>query len=515
MVQGTSSSVGKSVLCAALCRIFARAGLTVAPFKAQNMSNNAFVTPDGGEIGRAQAVQALAAGVTPSVDMNPVLLKPEGDRGSQVIVHGQVAGRLAARDYLERKRWLWTPIRESLARLRAAYDVVVIEGAGSPAEINLRAGDVVNMAIAHAAEAPVLLVGDIDRGGVFAALLGTLDLLEPGDRQRVAATIVNRFRGERALLEPGLEELRTRSGLPVLGVIPYIQRLNVAEEDAATIQTAGASGTCEQTSTVVVAAIRYPGVSNFDDLDALTRGGAHVRWVDRPDRLGRPDLVVLPGSKNTMSDLLFLEQSGLGGATVEAADRGVPLLGLCGGYQMLGEWVQDPGLVESSVSRMPGLGLLPLVTTLAAEKTTRQVRGHVLAGRGLFAQAAGVSIEGYEIHLGETTGPGAPLLELSIDGSARPEGRSARSGWICGTYVHGLLDAPEIAAIVVRNLARRRGLTPPPALREQGDPLDRLADVVSTSLELPLLWRIVGLPTASLARATRPGSLPGSPQYRE
>ena len=385
MLQGTGSSVGKSLLCAALCRLFLRRGLRVAPFKAQNMSNNAFVTRDGGEMSRAQVVQAAAAGLEPSVDMNPVLLKPEGERGSQVVLHGRVWGRLQARDFLERKPLLWSAVEGSLRRLLAQYELVVIEGAGSPAEVNLRRGDIVNMRVAEAADAPVLLVGDIDRGGVFASLVGTLELLEPAELARVRGFVINRFRGDPALLAPGLDFLEHRTGRPVLGVVPHLGDVGLAEEDAVVLERPDGPTDGPARERARIAAIKLPRVANFDDLDPLRAAGADVVWVDRPARLGRPELIVLPGSKNTAEDLAWLRAGGLGAAIVELVDRGTPILGICGGYQMLGHQVADPHGVESDRRLTPGLGLLPVETVLEEAKTTRQVQGRIRRVRGLFA----------------------------------------------------------------------------------------------------------------------------------
>lgn len=493
MLQGTGSSVGKSVLCAALCRIFRRRGLRVAPFKAQNMSNNAFVTVEGGEISRAQAVQAEAAGVTPTVDMNPVLLKPEGERGSQVVLRGKVWGHLRATEFLTRKQLLWETVEQSLRRLLAAYDLVIIEGAGSPAEINLRAGDIVNMRVAHAANAAVLLVGDIDRGGVFASLIGTLELLEPEDRARVQGFIINRFRGDLDLLRPGLAFLTARTGRPVLGVVPYLRDIGLADEDAVALEQPASRPSRPRRDAPRIVAIQLPHVANFDDLDPLRQAGADVAWVRDPAQLGRPDLVILPGSKNTAADLLWLAERGLRDALIELADRGTPLLGICGGYQMLGTLVRDPEEVESSHRAVAGLGLLPLTTTLQPAKTTRQVRGRLLAGRGLFAGAADAPLTGYEIHCGETEGDGEPLIALDGPDGERLDGRSVRSGWIAGTYVHGLLHNRALAERLLANLAARRdGLSLPPR-RDSGDPYERLADAVEQALDLPLLFSLAGM----------------------
>ena len=499
MVQGTASSVGKSVLCAALCRIFHRRGLRVAPFKAQNMSNNAFVTVDGGEISRAQVVQAEAAGIRPTVDMNPILLKPEGDRGSQVVLRGRVWGRLRSEDYLRRKALFWGTVEGSLRSLMAEYDVVVIEGAGSPAEVNLKAGDIVNMRVAEAADAPVLLVGDIDRGGIFASLLGTLDLLEPGERERVRGLIVNRFRGDPGLLRPGVEFLERRSGCPVLGVVPYLPDLGLAEEDAATLEAVARPEGLVERHQPRVATVKLPRVANFDDLDPLGAAGGQVAWVERPSQLGRPDLIVLPGSKNTAADLAWLHETGLADAIVELADRGTPVLGLCGGYQMLGSAVRDPEGVESSRPETPGLNLLPVETTLDPEKTTRQTRGRLLNARGLFAGAENARVEGYEIHVGRTEGRGDAFLELEAPTGPHLDGRSVRSGWIVGTYLHGLLHNRPLAEALVTNLRLRgNGLPPPPSAIGPStspafDPYDRLADAVESALDLPRLLALAGL----------------------
>jgi adenosylcobyric acid synthase len=496
MIQGTASSVGKSVLCAALCRIFARRGIRVAPFKAQNMSNNAFVTLAGGEISRAQVVQAAAARVVPTVDMNPVLLKPEGDLGSQVVLHGRVWGRLRSADYLTRRPLLWGAVEASLQRLLAEHELVIIEGAGSPAEVNLRAGDIVNMRVAAAVDAPVLLVGDIDRGGVFASLVGTLELLEPEDRARVQGLIVNRFRGDRGLLQPGLDFLEARTGQPVLGVVPYLADLGLAEEDAATIEASGEEQRTTDGMRLRVVVPRLPGIANFDDLDPLREAGAEVVWASQPNQLGQPDLIVLPGSKSTARDLLWLRASGLAAAFVEMADRGTPVLGICGGYQMLGERISDPEEVESSHGDLPGLGLLAVDTVLDPVKRTQQVSGRLLAGRGLFGGADGATVEGYEIHVGRTSGPGAPLIEVADPAGPRRDGRSGRSGWIVGTYLHGLLHNPPLVRALLENLARRRGTAAPlVALPETValDPYERLADHVEAHLDLARIMSLIEL----------------------
>jgi adenosylcobyric acid synthase len=529
MVQGTASGVGKSTLVAALCRLLRRQGLRVAPFKAQNMSNNAAVAVDGGEIGRAQAAQAEAAGVPPSVDMNPILLKPEGDARSQVVVRGRVWRRLSAREYHAARPQLAGVVAESLARLRASYDVVVIEGAGSPVEVNLRASDLVNMAVAALADAPVLLVADIDRGGVFAALVGTLELLEPADRARVLGFVVNRFRGDRALLAPGLEFLQQRTGRPVFGVVPYLHDLRLPAEDSLDLD--GRSP--RAAAAIEVAVLRLPRMANFDDFGPLeAEPGVRLRYVARPHDLGVPDLAVIPGTKSTVADLAWLRTSGLGTALLRLAAAGTPVLGICGGYQMLGTRLADPHGVEGVIGEAPGLGLLDVETVFTADKTTRQVTGHAAACAGFFGCGAGLPLAGYEIHMGRTTDSAAPFAHFTSDahapanfddvglGPAPPfppgEGRDsaglnmARSrggegstdgavspdGLIAGTYLHGLFHNVDVRRALLSALAARRGVTWTPGSQGAVDPFDCLADAVAAHVDLERLYAACGLPIA-------------------
>lgn len=440
MVLGTASSAGKSVLVTALCRIFRQDGLRVAPFKAQNMSNNADVTADGGEIGRAQSEQAAAAGIAPTTAMNPVLLKPQGDRTSQVIVDGRPAGLLRSSEFFERKRDLWPHVERALASLRATYDLVVAEGAGSPAEPNLRAGDIVNMRVALHAGATVLLVGDIDRGGVFAHLLGTMELLTPEERALVRGFVINRFRGDPSLLTPAIEDLERRTGVPVLGVVPWLHDLRVAQEDAVTLERDGAtSDTAHEAGEVDIAIARLPRIANFDDFDPLAaEPGVRVRYVARAEDLGTPSLIILPGTKATIADLEVMRASGLADAIVAHAEAGTPVLGICGGFQMLGERLADPLGVEAAAgAEVDGLGLLPIATTFAAEKVTRRATGEVRAASGPWA-APGTPVEGYEIHMGRTEGvDGAPLTPLLRLGDAN-DGSVSADGRIAGCYLHGL-----------------------------------------------------------------------------
>ncbi|MGE3912693.1 MAG: cobyric acid synthase, partial [Chloroflexota bacterium] len=414
MVQGTASHAGKSTLVTALCRIMRQDGLRVAPFKAQNMALNSFVAAEGGEIGRSQALQAEAAGLDPSIDMNPILLKPEADAHSQVIVAGRSIGSMPAAVYQQRKLELWPAVTEALDRLRSRYDLIVAEGAGSPAEINLKTTDLANMRVARYAHAPVLLVGDIDRGGVFASLLGTLELLDPDERALVRGLAINKFRGDPAILAPGLDFLVQRTGVPVLGVVPHLPDLDLPEEDSLGLEQRGATP-ARQTDCVDIAVIRLPRIANFDEFAPLAAEPAvFLRYVEQPDRLGQPDLVILPGTKTTVADLEWLRESGLADAVVRLGRAGTPLLGICGGYQMLGRVIRDPHGAESDRSVVDGLGLLPVDTTFATTKRTVRVAGKLLAERGPLRSAAGSPLVAYEIHMGRTVLDGTllPLVQI-------------------------------------------------------------------------------------------------------
>jgi adenosylcobyric acid synthase len=491
MIQGTASSVGKSLVVTGLCRLLARKGVDVAPFKSQNMALNAAVTPDGGEIGRAQALQAEAAGVAAHVDMNPILLKPEGPARSQVVVRGTPIGSMAAAEYHARKPELRAMVADALARLRARHDVVIIEGAGSPAEINLRARDLVNMYVAGIADAPVWLVGDIDRGGVFAAFVGTLALLEPEERARVSGFVINKFRGDPGLLAPGLTMLHERTGVPCVGVVPHLERLRLADEDSLAIddRAGRARARADELDIVVV---RLPRISNHDDVAPLEHEpGVVVRFVDRAQDIAAADLVILPGSKSTVSDLTWLRQAGLSEAIVARAVRGQPVLGLCGGCQMLGTHIEDPEGAESAQPYTPGLGLLPHFTRFATGKITAQVRAHAATASFLAAPEDGV-LEGYEIHMGSVHAAARPAFRVGTRNGAPADvadGAVSDNGVVVGTLVHGLFENLTVRARLCASLRSRRGLSQVEAGRwSRADEYDRLADALEGSLE-PSAWQ--------------------------
>ena len=500
MVQGTASHVGKSVLVSALCRIFRQDGFKVAPFKAQNMSNNSYVTLDGREIGRAQAVQAQAAGVEPQVEMNPVLLKPEADHLSQVVLMGRPLLSARSRDYFALKSQLWESVHTSLDTLRDQYDIVVIEGAGSPAEINLKATEIVNMRVALYANAPVLLCGDIDRGGVFAAMVGTLELLEPEERETIKGLLINKFRGDVSLLTDGLTWLEERTGIPVLGVVHHYRDIHVPEEDsvALDLQAPKASG-----AVLDIAVIQVPHISNFDDFDPLAReNGVSLRYVESAAQIGRPDLIILPGSKTTIPDLTWMDRQGLIDAVRERHRDGCALVGICGGYQMLGKMLYDPERVESSITEMPGLGLLPMTTVFTGAKETHRVRGQVAQDSGLLGGAKGLSVQGYEIHMGRTSGEGmvAPFViddraDAQVTGDNNLDGALAGDGWVMGTYIHGLFHNAGLRSAVLQALARRKGVKLPDSLGavELDGEYDKLADWVRGSLNMDVVYEIAGL----------------------
>ena len=478
MIQGTMSNAGKSLLAAGLCRALRQDGCRVAPFKSQNMALNSFITAGGGEMGRAQVVQAEAAGVAPDVRMNPILLKPTTDMGSQVIVNGRALGNMNAMEYYRRKAEFVPAVLEAYRSLAAEYDVIVIEGAGSPAEINLKREDIVNMGLARLVDAPVLLVGDIDRGGVFAQLYGTVALLEPEERARIKGTVVNKFRGDRAILEPGLAQLEKLCGVPVVGVLPYLH-VDIDDEDSLSnrFDRGGAR------KLVDIAVIRLPRISNFTDFSPFERyENVSLRYVDSPRDLHQPDLILLPGTKSTIGDLRWLRQSGLEAAVQQAAARGTAVMGICGGYQMLGRSISDPEGVEAAAgTSIAGLGLLEMDTVFREEKIQTQSRGVFGPVEGIFAPLSGMAYEGYEIHMGRA-GEDLPVL--------------AGRGNICGTYLHGVFDGVGVADAVLRILCERKGADfarlgafDADAYKERQ--YDTLAQAVRDNLDMDFIYRIL------------------------
>ncbi len=480
-------------MAAALCRILRQDGVSVAPFKAQNMSNNSWVAPQGGELGRAQALQAAAAGIEVSTDMNPVLLKPEADSRSQVVLNGRVEGSVSAAGYYRSKRRLWPHVTAALDKLRSSYEVVVIEGAGSPAELNLRPKDIANMSVALYASSPVMLVGDIDRGGVFASLLGTLELLEPDERELVRALVINRFRGDPAVLEPLPEMIAQRTGKPIAGVVPFIPGLRLPDEDAAALD--GASGAAHGAESGLQASvIRLPRISNFDEFDPLARCGVAVDFVSSPERLAASHIVILPGTKSTIADLRWMKAQGIDTAVKAAAGRAAAVLGICGGFQMLGNRLDDPHGADSHAGDgEDGLGLLDCNTTFAAQKRTRRVEFRLGRGAGLLEGGADALGAGYEIHTGITTVSGAqPFTLYAQDGATETDGALSPSGWTLGTYVHGLLDSPEVTGRILGNTAKRFGLPTPqiPSFSVESE-LDRLAYTVRENLDMGLVYSLL------------------------
>lgn len=485
MVCGTSSDAGKSHVVTGLCRLLARRGVSVAPFKAQNMALNSYVTPSGHEIGRAQGVQALAAGLDPTVEMNPILLKPTGERTSQVVVLGEPIGHFDAAGYHAEKPRLFATVLDALATLRARHDVVVLEGAGSPAEINLLDHDIVNLRVAkEAGDIPAILVGDIDRGGVFASLVGTVTLLPDPLRSLVRGFVINKFRGDPDLLAPGLDDLLRLTGVPSLGVLPWTRGLDLDAEDSLSLQGAqrGTMHGSPLGDPLDIAVIHLPRISNFTDLDALAiEPGVNVRYVEHPGMLGDPDLVIVPGSKSTVSDLTWLRERGLDVALA----RCTTVLGICGGYQMLGHGIADHSCVESDSSSTDGLGLLPVETLFESMKVTRQRRGTCM----------GQSVTGYEIHHGKVTSSSAGWVQLNDNYGVEHEGFVTPDGAVLGTMMHGLFESDGFRAVFLTEIGRRRGKCFVPAgvsfraAREAQ--FDLLADLLETHVDLDAIDRLI------------------------
>lgn len=505
MLMGTSSHVGKSILATALCRIFYQAGRRVVPFKAQNMALNSYVTKDGGEMGRAQVAQAEAAGLAPMVDMNPVLLKPTGNSCSQVIVDGKPIGNMSAREYHKGKSvHLFGHVTAALTRLQQQFDTIVIEGAGSPAEINLKEDDIVNMRVAKYLQAPVLLIADIDRGGSLAALVGTLELLDEEERALVKGLVINKFRGDVTLMTPAVDFLEQKTGKPVLGIVPYLEHLGIDDEDSVSLEEKEHEAERQkQTKELRLAVVETPKISNFTDFDALAdEPDAEVLYVRDAEELlaAAPDVVLLPGSKNTTEDLLHVRESGLAQAIRQLVDGGTPLVGICGGYQMLGEEIADPHHTESSHDVVKGLGYLPMKTVFAEEKRTVQVAADCPGMEFYDGVLMGKGLSGYEIHMGRTefTAPVRHPFHLTCQGENAVniwDGALSEDGRIFGTYLHGVFDHDGFRRQFLNVLRLHKGLRPLPVQRnrhlEKERAYDRLAETVRKSLDMEKLAAIM------------------------
>ncbi|EMU52136.1 MULTISPECIES: cobyric acid synthase [Clostridium] len=476
MIQGTASNAGKSLIVAGLCRIFKQDGYKVAPFKSQNMALNSFITKDGFEMGRAQVMQAEAAGIEPDVRMNPILLKPTSDTGSQVIVNGEVVGDMSAKDYFAQKKKLIPDIMKAFNELAEENDIIVIEGAGSPAEINLNDDDIVNMGMAKLAQAPVFIVGDIDRGGVFASLAGTMLFLKEDEKNMVKGTIINKFRGDKSILEPGLKMLEDAINVPVTGVVPYLN-IDVDDEDSLTERF----NVREEIALIDIAVIRLPRISNFTDFNALEYiDGVSVRYVGSVKELKNPDLIILPGTKNTISDLIWLRECGLEASIMKHVSKNKPLFGICGGYQMLGLTLKDPHNVEYG-GEISGLGLLSCETIFEKEKTRVRVEGKLEKVSGVFSSLSDVVFEGYEIHMGDTTNNKNIVNE----------------GNVYGTYIHGIFDKETVSKEIIETLLELKGLSSENIktfnMKEYKESqYDILANSLRESLDLEYIYKVIG-----------------------
>ena len=493
MVMGTASDVGKSVVVTALCRLFANAGVRVAPFKSQNMSNNAAVCADGGEIGRAQAVQAEACGLEPTVDMNPVLLKPESDRGCQVVIRGQVRFRMTTREYTHYREQAWPEIVASYTRLAEQFEVIVIEGAGGAAEVNLRHRDVVNWSVAELADAPVLIVADIDKGGALAALVGTIALLAPKERQRVKGLIINKFRGDSALLYDGLKIIEQHTGVPVLGVLPHAGNLAIPEEDGAGLKV-GTKPSSDRP--IAIGVVVFPLISNYTDFEPfLHEPDVSLQYLEDPTKAGNLDVICLPGTKSTIADLAWLRARGWDKLIENHHAAGGTVVGICGGYQMMGKRIADPQHIESELDEAAGLQMLDIETVFEGQKITARVGGtHV---------ASGLAISGYEIHCGRISMSGADSpFRISSRGGQPPdelEGALHEDGQTFGTSIHGLFDAPRLRRHFLNEIRKRKGLQPLEVVRiedahaARGRAYDRFAQLLQTHLDIAAIAALIGI----------------------
>ena len=497
MIQGTMSNVGKSALAAGLCRVLKQDGYKVAPFKSQNMALNSFITKEGLEMGRAQVMQAEAAGIEPEAIMNPILLKPTNDTGSQVIINGKPIGVMAAREYYRHKKEYIPAIMDAYHELEKRYDIIVIEGAGSPAEINLKKDDIVNMGMAKLADAPVLLVGDIDRGGVFAQIAGTVMLLEEDEKARIKGTIINKFRGDVSILEPGLRMLEEKTDIPVSGVVPYFY-LDLDEEDSLTERFQKK----EKPGLIDLAVIRFPRISNFTDLAPLEAlEEVSVRYVSSPAEFGNPDAVILPGTKNTISDLLWMRQNGLETRVLKHSAQNKPVFGICGGYQMLGMEISDP-TGEEYGGTVQGMGLLDTKTVFRPEKHRTRVHGTFGEMKGILKEMEGLPFEGYEIHMGETIldehASGLVTIENDSDTLQQGHPDGSQKGNVYGCYVHGIFDSPEMSGGFLSALLKEKGYYPETVQAVdwksyKEEQYDKLADIVRASLDMEEIYKIIGL----------------------
>ena len=493
MIQGTMSNAGKSLLAAGLCRIFHQDGYRVAPFKSQNMALNSFITKEGLEMGRAQVMQAEAAGIEPSVLMNPILLKPTNDVGSQVIVNGEVLGTMSARDYFKYKKKLVPDIMKAFNKLAEENDIIVIEGAGSPAEINLKSEDIVNMGMAKMAKAPVLLAGDIDRGGVFAQLYGTVELLEEDERRMIKGLIINKFRGDKSILDPGVAMLEEKCKIPVVGVAPYMN-IQVEDEDSLTERF----DRQQEVGVIDMAVIRVPRISNFTDFNALERMDiVNLRYVDNAAMIGSPDLIIIPGSKNTIGDLKWMRYNQIEAQIIRCLRQDVLVLGICGGYQMLGDVIDDSCNAETGET-IPGMGLLPVVTTFSRNKHRTRVEGIICKQSGIWSGLTGKVCGGYEIHMGESvvkTDVAFAKIRNTADGLEYMDG--CVRGNVAGTYMHGIFDVQEFCDSFIEMLCKRRGISPDSThisydMYKQAE-YDKLADVIRANMDMDYIYRVIGL----------------------
>ncbi len=486
MLQGTMSNAGKSFLCAALCRIFMQDGYSAAPFKSQNMALNSYITRSGLEIGRAQAMQAEAAGIEPTVLMNPILLKPTTDMGSQIIVNGEVRGNMRAAEYFKYKKTLIPEIESAYRRLSEQHDIIVIEGAGSPVELNLKSDDIVNMGMAKIADASVLLVGDIDRGGVFAQLLGTLSLLEPNELERIKGLIVNKFRGDISLFADGVKILEEKGKKPVVGVIPYLH-CDIEDEDSLSEKLLN-----KVSDAIDIAVIRLPRISNFTDFDVFRQyKGVSVRYIEKISEFGNPDMIIIPGSKSVISDMEWLRESGIEASVKRKASDGTPIFGICGGYQMLGKTISDPENTENG-GKICGMGLLDMETSFYAQKTRTRISGIITAESRDFPELQCTQAEGYEMHMGKTFGNEKPLLKLD-DG--RTDG--AYKNNIYGSYLHGLFDSKEVSNAIIRSISERKGISLNETVSRseyKERQYDMLADGVRRNIDMDKIYKIIFQP---------------------